>query len=52
MVLVSLVSFWYQCMDSQAVDDGASLSTFLLPVVHLGQQAEEGFLGVGNVTVR
>lgn len=38
-------------MDSQAVDDGASLSTLPLPVVDLSQEAEKGFLGVGHVAV-
>lgn len=38
-------------MDSQAVDDGASLSTLPLPVVNLSQEANEGFLGVGHVAV-
>lgn len=33
------------------MDDGASLSTFPLPVVDLGQKAKEGFLGVGHVAV-
>lgn len=38
-------------MDSQAVDDGASLSTLPLPVVDLSQKTKEGFLGVGHVAV-
>lgn len=38
-------------MDSQAVDNGASLSTLPLPVVDLSQEAEKGFLGVGHVAV-
>lgn len=38
-------------MDSQAVDDGASLSTLHLPVVNLSQKAEEGFLGVRHISV-
>lgn len=37
---------------SQAVDHGASFPTLPLPLVHLGEQAEEGLLGVGNVAVR
>lgn len=39
-------------VDSQAVDDGAPLSTLPLPVVNLGQKAQEGFLGVGHIAVR
>lgn len=38
--------------DSQAVHDGASLSTLPLPVVDLSQKAKEGFLRVRHVTVR
>lgn len=38
--------------DSQAVHDGASLTTLPLPVVDLSQKAKEGFLGVRHVTVR
>lgn len=38
--------------DSQAVDHGAAFATLPLPVVHLGQQAQEGLLGVGHVAVR
>lgn len=38
-------------VDSQAVDNGASLSTLPLPVVDLSQKAKEGFLGVGHVAV-
>lgn len=38
-------------MDSQTVDDGATLSTLPLPVVNLSQKAEEGFLGVGHIAV-
>lgn len=38
-------------MDSQAVDNGASLSTLPLPVVDLSQEAKKGFLGVGHVSV-
>lgn len=34
------------------MDHGASFSTLPLPVVDLGQQAEEGLLGVGHVAVR
>lgn len=34
------------------MDDGASLSALPLPVVNLGQKAEEGFLRVGHVAVR
>lgn len=33
------------------MDDGASLSALPLPVVDLSQEAEEGLLGVGHVTV-
>lgn len=38
--------------DSQAVNHGATFATFPLPVVDLGQQAQEGLPGVGNVAVR
>lgn len=38
-------------MDSQAVDDGASLSALPLPVVNLRQKAKEGFLWVGHIAV-
>jgi hypothetical protein len=37
--------------NSQTVDDGTSLSTLPLPVVDLGQEAEESLLRVWHVTV-
>ena len=37
---------------SQAVHHGAALPTLSLPLVHVGQQAQEGLLGVGDVTIR
>lgn len=38
--------------DSQAVDHGAAFATLPLPAVDLGQQAQEGLPGVGDVPVR
>lgn len=39
------------CVDSQAVDNGATLPALPLPVVNLSQKAEEGLLGVGHIAV-
>ena len=37
---------------SQAVHDGAPVPALCLPLVHLGQQVQEGLLGVRRVPVR
>lgn len=34
------------------MNNGASFPTLPLPVVNLSQKAQEGFLGVGHITVR
>lgn len=40
-----------QGQHSQAVHNGASIPTLRLPLVHLGQQVQEGLLGVRRVPV-
>lgn len=37
--------------NSQAVNYNATITTLPLPLVHLGQQSEEGLFGVWDITV-